>query len=104
MIELISMIKSTQALLHQSQSVYLEAIKASVYSQVQYFVNNSLHDALKWAHKKKKADLLRHSLDTLLIYCSDEVIKRCVCERERENVCVYHLVFSLSLTKLPEGH
>lgn len=70
LIELISMVKGLQVLMNRMETVFIDAIKGSVYAKLQDFVQINLREPLKKSILKKD-DMLRISLKSVRSICAD---------------------------------
>ncbi|XP_021955004.1 cytoplasmic FMR1-interacting protein isoform X2 [Folsomia candida] len=70
LIEIIAMIKGLQVLMSRMETVFSEAIRRSIYSKLQNFVQSILREPLRKAVKNKK-DLIRSILVSVRESCAD---------------------------------
>lgn len=70
LIELISMIKGLQVLMNRMETVFIDAIKCSVYARLQDFVQKDLREPLRKSILKKD-DMIRLFLKSVRSTCAD---------------------------------
>lgn len=70
LIELIAMVKGLQVLMNRMETVFTDAIRRSIYAELQDFVQKTLREPLRKAIKNKK-DLVRTLITSVRDTCAD---------------------------------
>lgn len=70
LVEVIAMIKGLQVLMGRMESVFAEAIRSHIYTELQLFVQKKLREALRLANKKKK-NHIRSIISSVRETCAD---------------------------------
>ncbi|KAI1287333.1 Cytoplasmic FMR1-interacting protein [Halotydeus destructor] len=70
LIELIAMVKGLQVLMNRMETVFTDAIRRSIYAELQDFIQKTLREPLRKAIKNKK-DLVRTLISSVRDTCAD---------------------------------